>query len=231
MSRSSWLQIKKHTFVTRIAFVGFILAFLLPVCAPAFEFTDVQVTEDKGIYRIKFSAELKAHPDYIRYVLGDSAHIYRISPSIIESEVLPASQADEKRVRTRLLVCSSVFCRELERVDSVRMLASGDFEAEIIPSLSEFKSGKATWTIRPRHEHSFVVYEAYLEPDFFIPPVVGKQLVIDYLKQEFTTTFAQVEKIARVNARRHMDAQLLVADAAPKALSPPCSKSARASLR
>ena len=231
MSRSSWLQFKKHTFVSHLVVVACIIAFLLPVCAPAFEFTDVQVTEDKGVYRIKFSAELKAHPDYIRYVLGDSAHIYRISPSIIESEVLPANEADEKRVRTRLLVCTSVFCKELERVDSVRMLASGDFEAEIIPSLSEFKSGKATWKISPRHQHSYVVYEAFLEPDFFIPPVVGTQLVIDYLKQEFTTTFAQVEKIARVNARRHRDAQLLVSNAAPKTLSAPCSKSARASLR
>ena len=108
MSRSRRLQFHRLTFVTRIAFVTFIIAFLLPVCAPAFEFTDVQVTEDKGTYRIKFSAVLQAHPDYIRYVLGDSAHIYRISPSIIESEVLPADQAEEKRVRTRLLVCTSI---------------------------------------------------------------------------------------------------------------------------
>lgn len=231
MSRLSWLQFQRHTYIKRLAFVAFIVVFLLPVCAPAFEFTDVQVTEDKGVYRIKFSAVLHAHPDYIRYVLGDSAHIYRISPSIIESEVLPAGQADEKRVRTRLLVCTSVFCRELERVDTVRMLPSGDFEAEIIPSLSEFKSGKATWRIEPMNGDSFVVYEAHLEPDFFIPPVVGTALVIDYLKQEFRTTFARVEKIAHVNARRHRDAQLLVADAAPKALSAPCRNSARASLQ
>ena len=231
MSESRWLQFQRLTPVTRIAVVAFIIMFLLPVCAAAFEFSDAQVTEDEGIYRIKFSAELRAHPDYIRYVLGDSAHIYRISPSIIESEVLPADQTNEKRVRTRLLVCTSVFCRELERTDTVRMLASGDFEAEIIPSLSEFRSGKATWKITPRHQHSFVVYEAFLEPDFFIPPVIGTQLVIDYLKQEFTMTFSRVEKIAQVNAQRDSDAQLLVADAATRTLAPPCQKSTRASLR
>jgi hypothetical protein len=205
--------------------------YCLPASTIAFDFTDAEVTEDGGIFHIRISAFIEAHPAYIRYVLADAEHIYRLNPSIIESEVLPATDDGEKRVRTVLLNCSSVFCTEIERVDAVRVLASGDLEAEIIPSLSEFKSGKATWSIIPVDGHSYVVYEASLEPDFFIPPMVGPQFVIHILQDEFKTTFARIEKIARINAKRDRDAGLLLSDARAKSLPPPCSQQPQASLQ
>jgi hypothetical protein len=200
------------------------------ISAQAFDFTDAEVTEENGVFRIKVSAFIEAPPDYVRYVLADSAHIYRLNPSIIESEVLSSSTADEKQVRTRLLCCTSVFCREVERVDIVRMLNSGDLEAEIIPALSEFRSGKATWKITPIDDASHVVYEAYLEPDFFIPPVVGSQIVKQNLLDEFRTTFIRMEKIAGFNAERDRNEEYALSDAESRTLKPPCVQNASASL-
>ena len=195
------------------------------------DFTEAEVTEEDGVFRIKVSAIIEAPPDYIRYILADSAHIYRLSPSIIESEVLPSSPAGEKQVRTKLLCCTSLFCREIERVDIVRMLKSGDFEAEIIPTLSEFKSGKASWKITAMNDASHVVYEAHLEPDFFIPPVVGTHLVKQHLLEEFTTTFIRIERIASFNAQRDRSAGHMLVDAATKTLKPPCKQNTSASLQ
>jgi hypothetical protein len=203
----------------------------MPEYARAFDFTDAEVTEENGVFRIKVSAFIEAPPDYIRYVLADSARIYRLNPSIIESEVLPSSTTDEKQVRTKLLCCASVFCREVERVDIVRMLQSGDFEAEIIPDMSEFKSGKATWKITPIDDQSHVVYEAHLEPDFFIPPVVGTQIVKQNLLDQFRTTFIRMERIASFNAERDRNAGYVFSDAAPRMLKPPCLQNTSASLQ
>jgi hypothetical protein len=110
------------------------------------------------------------------------------------------------------------------------MLKSGDFEAEIIPALSEFKSGKATWKITPMANGSHVVYEAHLEPDFYIPPVVGTQAAIKNLRDEFTTTFIRIEKIARFNAEREKSTENLLSDAASKTLKAPCPQNTSASL-
>jgi len=231
MSRSRWLQILGHFVNTRLTLAALSISLFQPVYTHAFDLIDAQVTEEKGIYRIIASAVIAAPPDYIRYVLADSAHIYRLSPSIIESEVLPSSSTVEKRVRTRLLCCTSVFCREVERVDSVRMLKSGNFEAEIIPALSEFKSGKATWEITPMNDGSYIVYQAYLEPDFFIPPVVGAQAVKQNLLDEFTTTFIRIEKIAGINAERDRNTEQLLSDAASKTLQAPCKQNASAGLQ
>ena len=230
MSRSRWLQLAWLFVVTRPA-----LAVLLISCFPhpsalAFNFTETEVFEQDGVYHIKMSAAIKAPPEYVRYVLADYDHIYRLSTSIIESEVLPDNLDGEKQVRTRLLLCTSVFCTEAERVDIVRMLASGDLEAEIVPDLSEFKSGKARWQITPLDDHSFLVYEAVLEPDFFIPPLVGTRLVIENLRKEFTKTFKIIEKIARINVRRTRSADHLLYVTAPGILRVPCPGTASASL-
>lgn len=231
MSRSRWLQVPRLIVNSRSTLVALSLMLCLPIYAQTLEFTEAEVTEEDGVFRIKVSAIIESPPDYIRYILADSAHIYRLSPSIIESEVLPSSTADEKQVRTKLLCCTSLFCREVERVDIVRMLKSGDFEAEIIPALSEFKSGKASWKITPMDDASHVVYEAYLEPDFFIPPVVGTHLVKQHLLEEFTTTFIRIERIASFNAQRDKSAEYMLVDAAMKTLKPPCKQNTSASLQ
>lgn len=231
MSQSKWLQLLRLAPLSRTTLTLCCFMLYLPMWVYAFDFTDAEVTEDNGIYTIKFSAVIEAPPGYIRYVLDDSAHIYRLSPSIIESEVLAPGKTGERRVRTKLLNCTKVFCKEIERVDLVRMLPTGDFEAEIIPSLSEFKSGRATWRIIPMGDYSYVIYEAYLEPDFFIPPMVGTQLVIQILHEEFTTTFTRIEKIAHVNAKRDLNSGLMLSEAGTKSLQPPCSAHNSASLQ
>ncbi len=231
MSRSRWLQIHRLILRSRLTLVALSISLFQPLNARAFDFTEAEITEEDGVFRIKVSAFIDAPPDYIRYVLADTAHIYRLSPSIIESEVLPSSSADEKQVRTKLLCCTSVFCREVKRVDIVRMLKSGDLEAEIIPALSEFRSGKATWKITPIDDASHVVYEAYLEPDFFIPPVVGTQIVKQNLLDEFTTTFIRMERIASFNAQRDRNGEYVLSGATPRTLKPPCLQSASASLQ
>jgi hypothetical protein len=125
-----------------------------------------------------------------------------------------------------------VFCKEVERVEAVRLLQSGDLEAEIIPALSEFKSGKATWKIIPLEGNSRMVYEASLEPDFFIPPVVGPAIVKDNLKNEFLTTLERIERIASYQANRDRDDKRRLAQDTPqKTGKPPCEQQLETSLR
>ena len=231
MSRSRWLQLRRFVFNSRLSLAVILTSFFQLPDALAVDTHVVEVTENNGIYHIKASAVVEAPANYIRDVLTDYVHIYRLSPSIIESEVLPSSPVDEKQVRTRLLCCTSVFCKEVERVDVVRTLESGELQAEIIPALSEFKSGKATWKITPVQDRSQLVYEAHLEPDFFIPPIVGTQMVIDNLHDEFSTTFKRVEKIARINAERDWDTEHLLADVASTTRDIPCPKNINANMR
>jgi hypothetical protein len=232
MSRLRWLQFSWLITNTRSLLASIALTFFQPLYVLAFEFSEAEVTENNGVFKIRVDAVINAPPDYIRAVLTDYLHIYRLSPSIVESEVLPSSIDQETHVRTRLLCCTPVFCKEVERVEAVRLLQSGDLEAEIIPSLSEFKSGKATWKIIPLKDNSRMVYEASLEPDFFIPPVVGPAIIKDNLKNEFLTTLERVERIARYQASRDRDEQRLLAqDCSRNTAQPPCEQRLETSRR
>ena len=230
MSRSRWLQYQWIATKPRILGFALVLFFNLPSSSFAYDFIDTRVIEDDGVFHIRVSAIIAAPEEYVRDVLTDYSHLYRLSPSIIVNEVLPSSTSDEKQIRTRLLACTSVFCREVERVDTVRLLDTGEIEARIIPALSEFKSGRATWTIMAKDNQSHVTYEAHLEPDFFIPPILGTQLVAQQLRNEFTTTFIRIERIARVNLERDWNADHMFVAAVAPTTDQPCERDTGASL-
>jgi hypothetical protein len=163
---------------------------------------DVEVTEQGGVYRIKATASVDAPADYVREVLSDYVHIYRLNPSIVESEVLAEKDTSATYVRTRVLGCAGYFCQELERVEKVRKLPSGDLVAEVVPEKSEFRSGKTVWHIEAMGERSRIVYESEMEPDFYIPPVVGKFMAKKSIRTEILISFRNLEKIANVLAER-----------------------------
>ena len=231
MSRSRWLQWSRLTSKTRFLLAMALLIDLLAFKVLAYELHQANVTERNGVFTIQLTAILNTPAEYIRQVLTDYSHIYRLSSSIIESEVLPSDQVGVTRIRTRVLACASVFCREIERVDAIHTLASGVVFAEVVPELSEFRSGQATWTIKAMDDRTKIVYSATVEPDFYIPPIVGVPVIRNSLKDEYIATFGRLETIARINAERDWNEEHTVASAVNNNPSAPCSKELNAGLK
>jgi hypothetical protein len=163
---------------------------------------DIEINERSGSYQIKVVALIAAPASYVRYVLTDYKHIYRLNPSIIESEVLEQYDDGSVSVRTRVLGCAAYFCEELDRVEKVRVLPSGDLHAEIIPELSQFKSGQTHWQIKPQGDYCEVTYLSDMEPDIYIPPVVGKFLIKKSIREGMHASISNLEKISSVLAER-----------------------------
>ena len=162
---------------------------------------EIEVVENSGVYKIKVVATVAAPASYVRYVLTDYKHIYRLNPSIIESEVI--EQTDESAtVRTKVVGCAAYFCEELDRVEKVTISQSGDIYAEIIPELSQFTSGHTHWRIRQQGENCEVSYTSEMEPDIVIPPVVGKFLIKKSIREGMLTSFRNLEKISSILAAR-----------------------------
>jgi len=226
MYRLRWLQLSRLIYTTRLMLVGNFVLFVQSFIsqAQAYELKNAEVTEENGIFQIQVTATINAPAEYIRQVLTDYTHMYRLSSSIIESEVLTSKKTGKTQIRTKLLACASVFCREVERVDAVRTLASGDLQADIVPELSEFRSGQAIWKIKSMSDRSHLVYEATLEPDFYIPPIVGVPAIRSSLKDEFIATFERIERIASINVERDWNDEHTLANAVIADNEPPCNK-------
>ena len=181
---------------------------------------DVTVTENGGVYRITASAVVEAPAEYVRLVLSDFVHIYRLNPSIIESEVLVDEDTTATYVRTLVLGCSGYFCRELERVEKVRTLPSGDLVAEVVPEKSEFRSGITVWQVEAVGEHSRIAYKSEVEPKFYIPPVVGKFMAKKSIRNGIITSLQNIEKIANVLAEKDWKADFMLSSKQSTAYTP-----------
>lgn len=183
----------------------------------------VNVTEQDGIYHIHISEVIAASEDQVRQVLTDYAHLYRLSDSVIESEVLESPIEGHVQVRSLVLCCTPIFCRDVVRVDDISVLKSGELQAVIIPEKSDFRSGRATWKMIPDGQQTRLSYIATIEPDFFIPPLVGTDMVINNMRKEFTTTFNRIEHISRINEARQWDENFRMTTAVKQSKGEPCN--------
>ena len=234
MSHATRLHLQNRSINTGIllAVIACLFSIFQPAQADNTE-RHLQVTETEGVYRIHVSQVLDVDAHYVHDVLTDVMHVYRLNPSIIESEILGSHGDNGIRIRTKLLTCLPVFCREVERVDIISVLASGVILAELIPEQSDFLSGKAEWKVTPLEGHrTHLAYEAYIEPGFFIPPIIGVQVVKNNLNKEFGVTFDRIERIATVNTERDWHHELHSTQLALKSSpSEPCKKSLSANLQ
>ena len=60
-------------------------------------------------------------------------------------------------------------------------------------------------------EHTQVTYQAYMEPDFFIPPLIGSYFVRRNIRKEIMTSFTRLECIAQTQVRLDLNSHLQLA--------------------
>lgn len=221
-----------HCFwVVRFCLLVIFLLVFTRTSALAYDLADISVTQSNGIYHINISADIDATAHYVRQVITDYPHAYRINNAIIESEVLDSAIKGNIRVRAKLLLCVPLFCQEAERVDEVTTLASGHIQAVIVPQKSDFRSGKALWKIIPDGQRTRLVYLASIEPDFFIPPLIGPRMVIDNMREQFKSTFQRINQVAAIREEREWDEVYGVAEFARRIKKTPCKPAQKTKLQ
>jgi len=188
-----------HTRQTVVASVCLLLCLLIPLALAA-DLVDLHIVEADGVYSINVIMQMQVPAQYVHRVLTDYAHIYRLDPAITDSEILPSVDDGVVRVRTRIEDCISLFCKKIEMVEDVRDLDQGDLKATTVSSLSSFKSGYTEWKILGMGERTRVIYQAQMEPDFFIPPLIGVYFVKQKLQQRLLASMERIECIARHQA-------------------------------
>jgi len=173
-------------------------AMLMAVCAAtasAAGVPRVEVFHDKGTYRLRADMTVTAPLADVRRQLTDYANLAALNPAITVSSVRLAEPPFDARVATLVEACVPVFCRELRRVEDVRE-APNRLVAEIVPELSDFRSGRAEWRLLPAGDGVRVQYRAELEPNFGVPPLVGTALVKQSILRELRALLANLERLA-----------------------------------
>ena len=138
---------------------------------------------------------IDAHPEQVRALLTDYAHLDRLSPSITGSALL-FSNTPHYRVRVTTDGCVFFYCRQLVQVQDVTELKNGYILVKVLPEMSDFNYSQNLWRIRMEDGRTRVTYSSDLVPGFWVPPIVGTAIFQHKLLEESHQVIENLERLA-----------------------------------
>ncbi|HQU17279.1 MAG TPA: SRPBCC family protein [Gammaproteobacteria bacterium] len=173
-----------------------ILSVLLGMqAARAADVVQLGVTHEQANYRLTLVMDLTMPADRVRALITDYAHLRRLNPAILESQVL-ARSGNITRVRTLVRGCIAFFCFTVKQVQDVEQRPDGEIVARTIPALSDFRYGLAHWRVVPDgRQASRLYFDVDVVPSFWVPPLIGPWIIRYKMRQEALQTAANLERM------------------------------------
>jgi hypothetical protein len=159
----------------------------------------LDVTKQRGLYSLEANARLDATPESIYAVLTDfDGNAYsRISRAYKESRYLDPADDGTPIVYTRMEGCMLWHCMTLERTERLETQAPRWIKSTALPESSNFKHATSEWVLEPDGDGTMMSYKVELEPDFFVPPVIGPWYLKRTLSQGGLRAVTRIERLAR----------------------------------
>jgi hypothetical protein len=168
--------------------------------AAAATIEELDVSKHRGRYELEAFARLDATPESIYAVLTDfDDNAYsRISRAYKESRYLPPASDGTPLVYTRMEGCMLWHCMTLERTERLETREPEYIKSTALPEHSNFKHATSEWVLEPDGDGTLMTYKLELEPDFFVPPVIGPWYLKRTLSQGGLRAVTRIERLARV---------------------------------
>lgn len=160
----------------------------------AYEIEALDVTHNDGHYTVNFSVRLAAPPDKVRALSTDYANLAQLSDLVAESRVLAIS-GNTTRLKLVLRACVLFFCKSVSRVEDVVAEANGDITTRALPEQSDFRLATERWRILPEGNGTRFIYRAEVEPDFFVPPIIGPFVMRRVMERELRESAVRFEQL------------------------------------
>jgi len=183
-----------------------ILWLTLPTHILASEILAAEVTNEGDVYQVHLKVRISAPYDFVYQHLTDYANIKNISQNISTSTIL---KREPPHFQIRLVSegCIWFVCRTVIQVQDVYELGNGLIKITVIPEQSDLRQNQSYWQIKTDgleagKETTMVSYSAKIEPDFWIPPLIGTGLFKERLLQEGQYILNTIEQHA-TQLRQH----------------------------
>lgn len=175
---------------------------LLGPAASAADIQHLTVDRQDNRYLLDLRVALDTSAARAFAVMRDYPNLADINPAVQAVTVLPGAPPGATRVQTAVRVCVLWFCRVLEQVQDMRHAALGDggtVSATVLPALSNLRYGQADWLVTTcdDSDRACLRFTAELEPDFWVPPVIGPWALKRKLREEGIETSLGIERVAR----------------------------------
>ncbi len=159
----------------------------------------LDVKRQRGRYSLEAEARLAATPESIYAVLTDfdDNRYSRISGAYKESRYLTPAADGTRLVYTRMEGCALWHCMSLERTERLETDAPYWIKSTTLLEGSNFKHSTSEWVLERDGENTKMTYKLEMEPDFFVPPVIGPWYLKRTLSQGGQRAVFRIERLAR----------------------------------
>lgn len=159
----------------------------------------LEVERERGRYLLEAEAWLDATPESIFAVLTDfdDNRYSRISRAYKESRYLQPAADGTPLIYTRMEGCALWHCMSLERTERLETEAPRRIKSVVLPESSNFKHSISEWLLEPNGDGTKMIYTLDMEPNFFVPPLVGPWYLKRTLAQGGLRAVARIERLAR----------------------------------
>lgn len=178
---------------------AFLLSIFLGMSASSHAF-DLQRAEPQfsdGEYRFEMTAVLDAPIDSVERILRDYPNYPTLDSRILDAKVLERPEENVAILATTLRACFGPVCRTVRRVERVEESRYA-LTAITDPERSQVKFGETRMALASEEdERTRVTYETRLEPDFWIPALLARRMMLETLEDATLELFRSVEKQAQ----------------------------------
>jgi len=158
----------------------------------------IDVHHEDERYFLSLEAFIDAPPLAVFAVITDYENIDRLHRRVRESRVLRRIDGRTVEVYTLMKGCvAAIFCKSLERVERVEETPPGELVATVIPEQSDFASGSVRWRLEAEGTGTRLRYDSEMDPDFWVPAILGDGLLQMSIKRTTKDMIRQVEVQAR----------------------------------
>jgi Polyketide cyclase / dehydrase and lipid transport len=156
----------------------------------------LDISRDHGRYELTADTFMDAPAEGIFDVLTDYDHFDRISSIYKDSGYLDPDADGTPIVFTRVEGCVLFYCHKMRRVERLEATEPSYIRTVTLPEQSDFKYATSEWKLEPEGDGTRVVYKLVMEPDFWVPPVVGPWYLKRTLLQGGTRAITRIERLA-----------------------------------
>jgi hypothetical protein len=164
----------------------------------------LQVRFDGARMDIHLDVVLAAPEAGVIAAIHDYERLELIFPLVVDSGIERDFGDGVQRVRAHMEGCVLFFCRRLDHVLDVRRAPGRGAwsSAQSVPALSDVRAGHFSWrTEAVSRRQTRLVFSGWVEPDVWIPPLIGPPVVRRAVERQFRESLPRLERVAWAHRR------------------------------
>jgi hypothetical protein len=170
---------------------------LLSTGTQSADLLEVTVEQDEKRYRLTSETRFDAKVEDLYRVLTNYDVFTQFSSVFVEARNEAPGANGNPRYFTRMEGCMLLFCKSFVREGELTLLPSIEIVAIADPEKSDFKYSREQWILKEDGDGALLIYDFELEPDFWVPPVIGPYIMKRVLRRGGTDAVDRIEALAQ----------------------------------